>query len=395
MKYANPQSILFFPLIIFSINTLVDPTGKLFGINMVLTICIFVLALIVFKFNISIKHLAAILFCSLFPASFSLLRSIAFANTINLDVDFALSTVNMYMQFTLFLFPLTLLDKSRLLNIFLASCVALVVIYVLAWVSLIVPDAPFIAGLSSYLEDADHTVMFANDGLFFSFTMFYKTCPVLLLFYGYLIFQKEYKWVPLTALTGILLVTSGTQANQLSVVLITMFKATSYAFSNYQNKTIFLIYILLGVAFVTLTSPILFDSSDAGNSIKFRDLTSYLDTWDNNWIDFFCGMGLGVSFYSLGRSRNVFLTELSWLEYLRRHGFFLAIIFFGFIFFPLVSLLRFKESQGIFIGYLSYLFVSGTNPLLTSSTGFFVIAFAWTYANRINLEHRLRSLEQM
>jgi hypothetical protein len=49
-------------------------------------------------------------------------------------------------------------------------------------------------------------------------------------------------------------------------------------------------------------------------------------------------------------------------------------------------LARYQEARGVWIGYLAYFFVAGTNPLLTSSTGFFVIGFTLAYSLKIRFD---------
>lgn len=377
--------ILYFSLVISTIIVLIDPTGLVFGVSKILMLFVFAVSLVCCKAKISAQLLGFMGFVSLIPAFFSLLVAIL---SMGIDFDWATSTVKNYLQLVLLVFPLTLFESQKILNVFVIGSLFLVISYVLAWASFLFPDLPLLAGYFNRLYDADNTVMLGSGWLLFTSTMFYKTSPVLLLLFGYLIFLREKKWWFLTLAVGLLLFASGTQANQLSVFLIVVFKVVSCFFHKYSTKSIFILFIVFSAIVTLFLAPVLFDLSDGGNMVKYGHLISYLDEWNNNSLDFFVGSGLGISFYSFGRLKQVFVTELSWLEFVRRHGIFLSLFFFGFIFFPVKRLLPCKKSQGLMIGYLAYLFTAATNPLLTSNTGFFVIAFAWSYADKINSERR-------
>ena len=106
---------------------------------------------------------------------------------------------------------------------------------------------------------------------------------------------------------------------------------------------------------------------------------------------FFTGFGPGAYMYSEGFQEVISLTELSYLELIKNFGLLMTtwlVMMFGI---PLLkNVTNVKNSKlgrfSLGLSYLAYLFIAGTNPLLTTSTGLIVFVIALYLSNK-NIEN--------
>jgi hypothetical protein len=80
------------------------------------------------------------------------------------------------------------------------------------------------------------------------------------------------------------------------------------------------------------------------------------------------GMGMGSSFYSHGVGEFINSIEWSYLDLWRQMGLPMFIIFLVFLMRPLTT--KNKIPMHTKFGFVSYLIIAGTNPLLYSSTAY-------------------------
>ena len=76
------------------------------------------------------------------------------------------------------------------------------------------------------------------------------------------------------------------------------------------------------------------------------------------------------SFYNIAYNSYTVLVELSYWNLLRQLGLFLFVLAMYMFLKPLFSVAKNKNTRVLSFGYISYLIVAYTNPLLYSSTGF-------------------------
>lgn len=87
-------------------------------------------------------------------------------------------------------------------------------------------------------------------------------------------------------------------------------------------------------------------------------------------------------------------TELSYLEIIRNYGLIGATVIIVLFFSPFMSIVNNKKISTYYkysfsIGYLAYLFIAGTNPLLNCATGYLTLAlFAYMANHNVVLEVR-------
>jgi hypothetical protein len=126
------------------------------------------------------------------------------------------------------------------------------------------------------------------------------------------------------------------------------------------------------------------EKSEASNKIKFANLDSYSELLIKHPTILLSGQGAGSIFYSKGRHSMVVQTEWSYLEILRMFGIIGAAVIVVLFFYPLYLIYKKRKLLELwvpaFLGYVLYLFVGGTNPLLLGSTGMLIMLSAYSYA---------------
>lgn len=208
-------------------------------------------------------------------------------------------------------------------------------------------------------------------------SIYYKTVILTVIPYSYhfqkFLYNKNKKYLNLflSFLFGYGLIMSGTRATMLSLFIITVYWLVIYFKDNIKAKYI----VLLGVIGTTVLIYLIinfFDRTETSNSIKIGHYKSYISHFKN--MNLFWGDGLGTSFYTGGLKSQVYITELTYFEMLRRFGIIGFLFYTILLLFPLTVLYKNKY---ILSWYPIYLFAAGTNPLLFSSTGMLLLAFVY------------------
>jgi len=218
--------------------------------------------------------------------------------------------------------------------------------------------------------------------------IFYKTSPLLVFPLSYYLYQllisRQKKHVFFTVLLLVLvsltLYFSGTRANMLSLFLIILFYIGFFLYKKSKVWFIWAAAIVVLVAVFLLPSVVtmFFSRQEASNAIKFGYLTSYSNYFDHHLVSLLFGQGIGGTFYASGLHRFIDVSELTYIELIRIWGVPISLTFMGVLLIPLFAELRAKKITHLFIAYLAYLFISGTNPLLLSSTGMLVLVYVFT-----------------
>ena len=102
-----------------------------------------------------------------------------------------------------------------------------------------------------------------------------------------------------------------------------------------------------------------------------------MNHWKLHYNEFLFGSGIGSGFYSSGRDQIVYTTELTYLEIIRLYGIVVVSSMIIILIYPLKKLMNTGKNEWLFISYLAYLFVGGTNPLIIGSTGALVIILTY------------------
>lgn len=135
------------------------------------------------------------------------------------------------------------------------------------------------------------------------------------------------------------------------------------------------IFSLLALLAVQRTS--LFSAEEQSNTVKIAHFDSFLTFIDENPIVLLTGDGLGSQYYSNAPNINqeVYQTELTYLDVIRYYG------LIGCLYFLLLLIVPFSSTAPDRLnltGFLAYLIVAGSNPLLFNSTGMLAVTFFWS-----------------
>jgi len=227
-----------------------------------------------------------------------------------------------------------------------------------------------------------------NYGDFTLLMMFYKTSPLLIFPLSYYLYQvlikqdwnKIFLKIIILIFVIITLFLSGTRANILSLFLIILFYISFYLYK--KSKIIFAIvsifYIFIALYGLSAIGGFLLSKQEVSNMIKFRHFISYIEHFSDNIGGLIFGQGIGGSFYSLGINRLTNITELSYFELVRIWGLPITIIFILVLIIPIFYEIKSRNISHLFIAYIAYLFIAGTNPLLLSSTGMIVLVYVFS-----------------
>ena len=139
---------------------------------------------------------------------------------------------------------------------------------------------------------------------------------------------------------------------------------------------------LFSVVFFVLLAMLLLEENEASNMVKYAHLTSYKNLFNEHPEYLLLGQGPGTEFYSLGFREMTVKTEWTYLELIRNYGIMCLPILYV-ILKPLYDLFALSVKQestiAVALAYMIYLVIAGTNPLLLSSTGMFVLLSAYSY----------------
>lgn len=291
--------------------------------------------------------------------------------------------------FFFILVPIVVNEKIDLTKIFNYSSL-LVVPITLGIYGVLVFDLSLFDDLYQYLVLDKGVVMYAMRKLgdFTLLMIFYNTSPLLvfpLAYYLDHVFVKQNSKKLILNLIIIIsiiltLFLSGTRANLLSLVLIIVFYFSYFIYL--KSRRLFIIlsgfYGLFAIYGLAKIGGVLFNAQELSNTIKFGHFVSYIELFSDNIGSYIFGQGVGSSFYSSGIHSMTNVTELSYLELIRIWGLPITILFVSILFIPIFHQIKSKKISPLFIAYLAYLFIAGTNPLLLSSTGMVVLVYVFS-----------------
>lgn len=224
--------------------------------------------------------------------------------------------------------------------------------------------------------------------------VFFKTTPLFIIafsVYTYKLFfqKKEIKVFIVWLLFLIPLLFAGTRACILSALGIVAFfilsKFRQKPIGKFVSNALFLFCCIGGVVLIKM----LLDDDGGGDgytstNIKMGHLSSYIQLFQEKPYILLTGQGVGAIFYTMGRDAFTYLTEWSYMELLRNFGVIGAIMVAAIYFYPLYLLWKDRNKRSyakpLFMGYLFYLLIAGTNPLLLGSTGYLAMLVAYSYS---------------
>lgn len=209
--------------------------------------------------------------------------------------------------------------------------------------------------------------------------IYFKTAPFIIFSYIYVLYSYKGRGrMLLSLMTLYTLLISGSRVPMLIAVLITiLYLYRTIKISRLIKYTSFFITF---IAFISVVYFLATEEGETSNVIKFGNLNSYLSDIFN-LKTFLFGAGLGSTFYAEGIGEYISNSELTYMDLWRIYGTFITLILLLCVFSPCIKMqlfLRKKEFPKQYYrfaeGYGLYMILAGTNPLLLSSTGMFVLA---------------------
>ena len=149
--------------------------------------------------------------------------------------------------------------------------------------------------------------------------------------------------------------------------------------------------VLVGML-VVVTFLLATQEGEESNEVKYENYESYIDDMGEKG-HIIWGAGLGSEFYAKGRGLKLSYSELSYLDIIRMYGFPVGLYFIFLFFAPCFWLWKYY-SRSMFIkryclGYVLFLILSGTNPLLLGSIGLTALSLFMVIVNKTSLmEHQ-------
>lgn len=271
--------------------------------------------------------------------------------------------------------------------------IAAILVLVLFWSIFIVPEIE--GPIYTFMGKHNDTVMMSNR-VFLGvkiFCMYPKSTAAFLPVFGYVIYKSLNKgkgrllYVVVMLVLLHMFVISGTRSSVLLPVLLLGVMLFLYCRNGrYMRYVVYPSVMVFVIAFVILLSMLLLEDNEPSNVVKYAHLRSYKELFENNPQYLILGQGPGTEFYSEGFRKMTMKTEWTYVELLRNYGL-LCIPILYVVIYPFLRLLKqafkFDSALAIAFGYVIYLVIAGTNPLLLSSTGMLVILSAYSYSEQL------------
>ena len=198
--------------------------------------------------------------------------------------------------------------------------------------------------------------------------------------------KKEKKHLLKIICFGAALFFTGARANMLAMILI--FGIIYWCDLFYNKKKLYISFIVLFVFLILSITLIYLVITVKNSSSNAKDLhiVSYWDLFSEHPSYMLIGMGPGSFFYTKGYNSLATNTEMSYYELIRMFGGLFSLFIILLYIRPLFYIKNIKDLRNISIGmgYIAYLFVAGTNPLLIGPTGFIAFWICNNYLKDFN-----------
>lgn len=249
--------------------------------------------------------------------------------------------------------------------------------------------------LLTWLHNSGNAMIGKGSHLPTGYLIFMKASPLLLLCIPYYFVKKKFLTVAFLATA---LFIAGTRAN-LFVCFAVLLCCYAYQYiwiEQDQKKKIICITVIAAAALLVMIDGRvinyvldMFTRKADSDSVRHGTLVSILELWKNDPFRFFIGSGFSSEFYNSGIGAMSSNVELSYWNLLRQVGLLSFLLMMLMYLWPIYALVRERKHIIFVLGYLAYLVVAYTNPLLYSSTG--ILAVLYMYCLRNQLIHKQKN----
>lgn len=269
--------------------------------------------------------------------------------------------------------------QKWVIYLFTAMCLFFVVVAVL--------DTTGVYSLTNWsirpiMEELESGYLRYNGQGIIRYRFFIKSAPVLIVPFGYALYEKKW-WLVLILFSGLFL--SGTRGNVFAGVITLGLGVLLVLNDTFKEKKQRIIVAIILVVLAIAVAPFAIKAlqgimgskqSAASDSIKHMQAMGLLNDIMNPKT-FFLGDGMGSFFEDWGRDMLVHETaELSFLDIYKKLG---LILFIPYTIFMLAPF-SWDIDWGKKLSLLMYLVIAATNPFLFNSTG--MIMFIYMYSCR-------------
>jgi hypothetical protein len=380
----DSDKILSFALSVFVFILIIDPTNTIFRLKDISFV--FVVGLSVLHYT-RIKTLALITIILIYLIVVSTFI-FGYLSVYEFDFRFTIGILKGFSPLILLLW----IDKYKLVKKLVLPSFFICLLIIITLLTTIYNSKLF-GILYKFYMDHDATMMIGRRSFLgvALISFFYKSLPVLIIpasiltykfFYG-TEKRKLYFLLMILFLTALFL--GGTRACMLAVLSLILINLLLWLSRSNLGKLIIIpTFIVILFAFSILVFNLISEKNESSNKVKFAHIDSYSDLIIKHPAILLTGQGAGSLFYSKGINGMLVQTELSYFEIIRMFG--LVGAFFVITLFVIPLYIIYKKRKVLklwipmFIGYMLYLFVGGTNPLLLGSTGMLVLISAYSYS---------------
>ena len=316
---------------------------------------------------------------------------IAFITDSLTDSSYAIIQMMSMLYVCIFFFMVTMRLEVLLKAVWINGIILAVVTLLLFFLSEL--GGVFLAAIYDYCN-ASGNYMMAYNRNFLGYSingLFYKTGSLIIFSFIYNLYQYKGSFKLFFSLILFLsLMVAGSRTPilvQALILLVYLYDKNVIGKFLTRMSALVLVGMLVVVTFLLATQE-----GEESNEVKYENYESYIDDMGEKG-HIIWGAGLGSEFYAKGRGLKLSYSELSYLDIIRMYGFPVGLYFIFLFFAPCFWLWKYY-SRSMFIkryclGYVLFLILSGTNPLLLGSIGLTALSLFMVIVNKTSLmEHQ-------
>lgn len=309
---------------------------------------------------------------------------IAFITDNLTDWGYAMSQVRSMLYISIFFFMVTMkldvLLKAIWVNGIILACVTLLLFFISQL------GGVFLEVIYDYCN-ASGNFMMAYNRNFLGYTingLYFKAGSLIIFSFIYNLYQYQGR---LKTIYSVILFLSLMVAGSRTPMLVQLMILLVYLYDrNIIGK--FLTRVSALVMFgglIMVTYLLATQENEDSNEVKYENYESYIDDMSEKG-HLIWGAGVGSEFYAKGRGYKLSYSELSYLDILRMYGIPVGLCLIYLFLAPYLGLWKY-QNRSIFLkrfclGYVLFLILSGTNPLLLGSIGLTALSMFMVIVNK-------------
>lgn len=142
--------------------------------------------------------------------------------------------------------------------------------------------------------------------------------------------------------------------------------------SRKQKLAVILIFLIFAASVIPVLR-VFFDTTDYSNSIKLGYFSIFGKVINSNSLNWITGCGLGTTVYVPAVEKEVYLTELTYLNCIYWFGIPMCLILFRILATPIFKKME-KSEKYVKVIYVMFLYLCSLNPFLFNSVGITVLS---------------------